>query len=58
MSALNLRPHEQAVITDALRRYEEAEVRDGDLDKARIADRLRTMLRQGEAIKGIAEIPK
>lgn len=55
--ALILRSDEQAVILDALRRYEEAEVVSGDIGKARIADYLREHLRRGEAIKGIAEIP-
>lgn len=55
---LILRSDEQAVLTEALRRFEEAEVRDGDIDAARIADRLRTMIREGGSLTGIQEIPK
>lgn len=57
VSALNLRPHEQAVLLDALRRYEEAEVRTGDLDDARIADRLRDHFRRGGSVRAIPEVP-
>lgn len=56
-SALLLRADEQEVILDALLRYVEAEAIDGDLDRARIADRLRVDIRKGGAIRGIREIP-
>lgn len=55
--ALQLRAHEQKVILDALREYEEREVREGDVNFARIADRLREDIRKGRALRGIAEIP-
>lgn len=61
MSApLILRPDEQAVLTEALRRFEQAEVisETGDLDAARIADRLRQTILEGETIQAIAEVPK
>lgn len=58
MTPLALRPNEQEVLYEALRRYEESEVRNGDLDKARIASHLLDHLRKGGAIEGIAEVPR
>lgn len=54
--ALQLRPHEQVVLTEALRRFEANEA-DRDPNAARIADRLREDIRKGRSLRGIAEIP-
>lgn len=54
---LILHSREQAVLIAALRRYEANEVMSGDVDRARIAERLIQTIREGEAIQPIAEIP-